>query len=173
MPLQRSFWKIPKSAMTVTDTDGNTVPAFGDVVLYDESPQFAYVLAAQWDRPDIAAVGTREDLSKSASRGRFLRTTVRRKGAKAGDPKEVHRVKASAVLTADDVLDADVPAILFAGDEPHDVIGGAALAEAAQRIAKEKVGAAAAEEAVIRTAAQAEVDAIAPDPPEAPAPEGP
>ncbi len=139
MTLQRSCWKIPKSAMTVVDPDGNTVPAFGDVVTYDESPQFAYVLAAQWDRPDLAAAGgTREDLSKSAGRGRFVRTTVLRKAAKAGDPDEVLRVKGSAVLAGDTTLDADAPMVLFAGDVPDDIVGTVALAEASARIAKEK-----------------------------------
>ena len=141
MTLQRSCWKIPKSAMTVVDEDGNTVPAFGDVVVYDESPQFVYVMAAQWERPDIAAAGgTREDLSKSAGRARFVRTTVRRKapGAKAGDPKIVASVKAAAVLAGDTTLDADVPMVLFAGDEPDDVVGAAALTEASARIAAEK-----------------------------------
>lgn len=138
--MQRSFWKIPKAAMTATDADGNAVPAFANVVTYDESPQFAYVMAAQWDRPDLAAVGTREDLGKSVGRARFLRTTVLRKApnAKAGDPKVVVSVKGSAVLSADEVIEADVPAVLFAGDAPDDVVGTEALAEAGRRIAKEK-----------------------------------
>ena len=136
--LQRSFWKIPKAAMTAKDDDGDDVPAFVDVVTYDESAQFAYVLAAQWDRPDIEAVGTREDLSKAASRTRFVRTSVLRKAPVTGDPKIVVRVKASAVMASDKVLEADVPAVLFAGDSADDVVGAEALAEAGRRIAKEK-----------------------------------
>ena len=133
--LQRSCWKIPKSAMT--DADG--APAFADLVVYDESPQFVYALAAQWDRPDIAAAGgTREDLSKATAHARYLRTTVRRPAANVDDPDEVLRVKASAVETSDEVLEADVPAVLFAGDVAADVVGATALAEAARRIVAEK-----------------------------------
>ena len=137
--LQRSCWKIPKAAMTTRDEDGNDAPAFADLVVYDESPMFAYALAAQWDRPDIAAAaGTREDLSKGTARGRYLRSTVRRPVAAEGEPPEVLRVKASAVEPGDEVLESDVPAVLFAGDTANDMIGAEALAEAARRIAEEK-----------------------------------
>jgi hypothetical protein len=154
--LQRSFWKIPKAAMTA-DVDGVTGPAFAGIVVYDESPQYAYAMADAWERPDIAAVGAREDLSKATQRGRFLRTTIRRKAAEFGDPDEVLRVKGSNVLAGDDVLDADVPSVLFAGDAADDVIGDAALAEASALIAAEKSPPAAPD----------------PEPSEAPAPEGP
>ncbi|KKM22465.1 hypothetical protein LCGC14_1625100, partial [marine sediment metagenome] len=107
--------------------------------VYDQSPQYAYVLAAQWERPDIAAAGgVREDLSRMVCRGRYLRTSVARKAAKRGEPHVVLRVKATAVETGDTVLEADVPAVLFAGDEADDVVGPAALTEASRRIAAEK-----------------------------------
>ncbi|MHC4715624.1 MAG: hypothetical protein ACYS5V_01525 [Planctomycetota bacterium] len=123
----RSFWKVPKAAMTIT-VDGAERPAFADVVAYDESPQFVYVMAATWDRPDIeAAGGKREDLSKAAARGRYLRTTVRRT---VDGEDVVERVKANAVKASDEVLDEDVPLVLFAGDVIDDVVGGDALAEA-------------------------------------------
>ena len=133
MTLQRSCWKIPKSEMV--DDDGQ--PTCGDLlVTYDESSQFLYVMAPQWDPPGIAALGaTREDLSKATSRGRYLRTTVRRKAAKRGEPDEVLRLKASAVEPDDEVIDVDAPAALFAGDVADDVVGTEALAEATRRIA--------------------------------------
>jgi hypothetical protein len=156
--MERSFWKIPKSAMT--EMEPGLGSAFAGTVVYDTTAQFAYVMADAWERPDIAAVGTREDLSKSTQRGRFLRTTVRRKATEFGDPDEVLRVKGSNVLAGDDVLDADVPAVLFAGDFADDVVGPGALAEAAALIAAEKAPPPAAPDPD-------------PEPSEAPAPEGP
>ncbi len=124
--------------MTVVDADGNDAPAFADLVAYDSSAQFVYALAAQWERPDIrAAGGAREDLSKAAPRGRYLRTMVRRPAADVGEPDRVLHVKASAVLSGDEVLDADQPVVLFAGDVADDLMGAEALAEASRRIAEE------------------------------------
>ena len=44
--LQRSCWKIPKSAMIITDPDGAERPLDGDLAIYDESAQFVYALCA-------------------------------------------------------------------------------------------------------------------------------
>ncbi len=135
--LQRSFWRIRLADLNVVDVDGNTVPAFADVVIYDRSAQFAYITAAQWARPDLAAAGaTREDLSGSTRRTRYLRTTVRRPGV-GNAPDRVMRVKAANVGQSDEVLESDVPDVLYAGDVADDVVGAAALAEATQRIAAE------------------------------------
>ncbi len=143
--LQRSCWKIPKAAMT--DDDG--APAFADLVTYDESPQFVYGLAAQWERPDIAAAGgVRESLIQPPKRARFLRTTVRRAAADPAEPDVVLRVKASGVRQSDVVLSANDPVVLFAADEADEIIGMPAMQEAARLIAAENQ-------------------------PEAPAPEGP
>ncbi len=129
--LQRSFWKIPKSAMT--EMEPGLGSAFAGVVVYDTSAQFVYVMADAWDRPDIeAAGGKREDLSKATSRGRYFRTSVKRT---IDGEERVLRVKGSAVKAADEVLEADVPSVLFAGDSADDVVGPAALAEAAALIA--------------------------------------
>ena len=145
--LQRSCWKIPKSAMTAKDDDGNAVPAFTDLIVYDESTMYVYAMSATWDRPDIAAVGTREDLSKTASRTRFLRTWVRRPAGEEDDAESVIGIKASAVKSSDEVLlDVDVPYGLFAGDVADDVIGPEALAEAARLITEERAPALLAEE---------------------------
>lgn len=131
----RSCWKIPKAAMV--DADG--APAFPDLAIYDQSAMFVYAIASAWDQPDVVdAGGKREELSKPLSRARFLRTTVRRVAADPVDPDQVLSVKASAVLQDDDVLEADVPFVLFASDVADDVVGMSALAEASRRIAEEK-----------------------------------
>lgn len=130
----RSFWKIPKAALTV-DVEGAPSPAFAGIVVYDTTPTLAFVMADLWDRPDIeAAGGTREDLSVATSRKRYLRTSIRRT---IDDEDTVIRVKASNVRMSDEVLqDVDVPAVLFAGDTIEDVIGSEALAEASSRMEK-------------------------------------
>lgn len=126
--LQRSCWKIPRTVM----------PIDGDLVIYDESAQYVYAMAATWDRPDVAAAGgTRESLAQPTRRARFVRTTVRQPAADPADPDAIVRVKASAVRQSDVVVDADVPFVLFAGDEADDVVGQKAMQEAAQRIAAE------------------------------------
>ena len=76
--MTRSFWKVPRSAWL--DVDGN--PAFGNVVIFDESPQFLYVIAAEEERPDLEAVGTflsfTVDRLTAANQARFLRVEVER-----------------------------------------------------------------------------------------------
>lgn len=138
MTLQRSCWKIPKAAMTVTDADGTERPLDGDLVIYDASPHFVYAMCATWDRPDIAAAGgKREDLSKPVCKARFLRTTVRRVASDPAEPRIDIRVKSSNILASDDVIDADVPFVLFAGDAAADILSPEMLAEASERIAAE------------------------------------
>ncbi len=133
--LQRSCWKIPKSAMLVAEGDP---PAFADIVVYDSSTLYVYALAAQWDRPDLAVAGaTRESLIQPTRRARFLRTTVRRAAADPADPVVVLDVKASQVGQNDEVLSVDNPVVLFAGDVAEDIVGQPAMIEAQQRIAQE------------------------------------
>lgn len=132
--MRRSFWRLPKAAMTAVDDDGNEGPAFAGVVAYHETTQYVYAMADRWDRPDLRdAGGQRQDLSKSTDFNRYVRQLVRHKGR----DRVVERVRTSQVLDDDVMLEADQPAVLFAGDDLEDVIGGRALRAAAAAIAAE------------------------------------
>ena len=119
----RSFWKIPRSAWLTTDEFGNTVQAFGNVVVYDESPQFLYVIAAEEERPDIEAAGTLLGESVKAmtvaNQARFLRIEVERD---TPEGKIRVQVKAADKRPTDVEIRTDVPATIWMGDDPADYL---------------------------------------------------
>ena len=115
----RSFHRIPRSAWLKKDGS----PAFGNVVVYDESPQYLYVIAAEENRSDIEAVGTL--LSKSVkaltltNKARFLRVEVERD---TPEGKVRVQVKASDKKLEDVEIRADVPYVMWMGDDPKDYL---------------------------------------------------
>ena len=119
----RSFWRIPRSAWLTTDEDGNVVPAFGNVVVYDESPQFLYVIAAEEERPDIEAAGTLLGESvkamTAANQARFLRVEVERD---TPDGKVRVQVKAADKRPEDVEVATNIPAVIWMGDDPADYL---------------------------------------------------
>ena len=116
--MTRSFWRVPRAAW-LTTRDGNEVQAFGNVVVYDESPQFLYVIAAEATRPDIAAIGT--PLGQSVrelnvnDKARFLRVQVERD---TPDGKVRAHVKAADKRPTDVEIQTDIPAVIWMGDDP-------------------------------------------------------
>lgn len=122
--MRRSFWKVPKSAMDLVDESGAPVPPFLGGVIYHETAQFVYVMSDRWARQNEVAPATRENLNLSAAFNRYVRTLVRHDD----EEKTIERVRASQVLPDDVVLEADVPAVLFAGDTAEDVLGTEAMA---------------------------------------------
>ena len=107
----RSFWRIPRAAWLAN--------SFGNVVVFDETPQHLYVIAAEEHRPDLEAVGTL--LGKSvkamttANKARFLRVEVERDGVRV-------QVKASDKKPSDLEVATDIPATIWMGDDPADYL---------------------------------------------------
>ena len=119
----RSFWRVSKSATVVIDEDGNEQPAFANSVAYYETARSVYLMADVWERADIErAGGTRQDLNRATELGRYVRDLVRHADDSVG------LVRSADILTEDVVLEPDVPAVLFSGDTPDDVVGPDALA---------------------------------------------
>ena len=112
----RSFWKVPRSAWL--DEEGNPP---GNVVVYDESPQFLYVIAAEVLRPDIEAVGTflsfTVDRLTAADKARFLRVEVERD---TPEGKIRVQVKAADKRPTDVEKNTDIPFVIWMGDDPKD-----------------------------------------------------
>ena len=112
----RSFWKVPRSAWL--DEDDNPP---GNVVVYDESPQFLYVIAAEEERPDLEAVGTflsfTVDRLTAADKARFLRIEVERD---TPEGKIRVQVKARDKKPDDDEKRTDVPFVIWMGDDVKD-----------------------------------------------------
>ena len=112
----RSFWRIPRSAWL--DEEGNPP---GNVVVYDESPQFLSVIAAEEERPDLEAVGTL--LGKAvreltaADKARFLRIEVERD---TPEGKIRVQVKSGDKKPGDVEVATDIPAVIWMGDDPKD-----------------------------------------------------
>ncbi len=115
----RSFYRIPRSEWL--DKDGNKV--FGNVVVYDESPQFLYVIAAEEERPDLEAVGTLLGKSvkamKANDRTRFLRIEVERD---TPEGKIRIQVKIADKRPTDIEKRTDVPFVIWMGDDPADYL---------------------------------------------------
>ncbi len=109
--MTRSFWRVPRSAWL----------DFGNIVIYDESPQFLYVIAAEEERPDLEAVGT--SLGKTvraltaANKARFLRIEVERD---TPEGKVRVQVKAADKRPTDIEKNTNVPAVIWMGDDPAD-----------------------------------------------------
>ncbi len=119
--MTRSFWKIPRAAWLTTDEEGTIVNAFENVVVYHETPQFLHVIAAEADRPDIAAIGTRlgqtvRELNPS-ERANFLRVEVERDSP---DGKIRAQVKVADKRPTDVEKAVDIPAVIWFGDDPAD-----------------------------------------------------
>ena len=119
----RSFWKVPRSAWLTTDQDGNEVRAFGNVVIYDESPQFLFCLAAEEKRPDLEAVGTllgnTVKSMKANDRARFLRVEVERD---TPEGKIQVQVKVADKKPSDVEVATDIPAVIWMGDGVADYL---------------------------------------------------
>ena len=120
----RSFWKVPRSAWL--DEDGNPP---GNVVVYDESPQFIFCIAAEEERPDLEAIGTllgnTVKSMKVNDRARFLRIEVERDTpATENEPasKVLVQVKAKDKKPGDVEKRIDIPAVIWAGDDPADYL---------------------------------------------------
>ena len=117
----RSFWKVPRNEWLTTDEFGNTINAFGNVVVYDESPQFLYVIAAEEKRPDLEAVGTflgnTVKSMKASDRARFLRIEVERD---TPEGKIRVQVKAADKRPTDVEVLTDIPAVIWMGDDMKD-----------------------------------------------------
>lgn len=119
--MTRSFWRVPRADWLTTDEDGNTVQAFGNVVIFDESPQFLYVIAAEEERPDIEAVGTLLGQSvrglTTADQARFLRVEVDRD---TPDGTTRVQVKPGDRRPEDVDVRTNVPAVIWMGDDLAD-----------------------------------------------------
>lgn len=116
----RSFWRIPRSAWLTTNNLGNEVNAFGNVVIFDESPQFLYVIAAEEERPDIKGtfLGNSVKSMKASDRARFLRVEVER-----DTPEGRVRVQVKAKdKKPGDVEKGIFPAVIWMGDDPKDYL---------------------------------------------------
>lgn len=120
----RGYWRVPIAAWTVVDADGER-PAFPDLVETDRTTYSVYCVSATDPRLDLEAVEnatfyghTIADVEASV-RKRFLRTNVRRRVD--GEIVQL-QVRADDVDADDEVLD-QVPAVLWAGDRPEDVLG--------------------------------------------------
>ena len=93
----------------------------GNVVVYDEAPQFLYVIAAEEERPDLEAVGTL--LGKTvksmtaANKARFLRVEVERD---TPEGKIRVQVKAANKLPEDVEVATNSPFVIWMGDDPKD-----------------------------------------------------
>ena len=113
--MTRSFYRIPRAAWL--DKDGNK--AFGNVVVYDQTAQNLFVIAAEEDRPDLARVGTL--LGKAVreltttNQARFLRVDVDRDGVRI-------QVKAADKRPTDVEVRTEVPAVIWMGDDPADYL---------------------------------------------------
>ena len=109
--MTRSFWRIPRGELP------------GNCVVFDESPQYLYVIAAEEERPDLEAVGTllgkSVKLMKASDRARFLRVEVER-----DTPEGKIRVQVKVRnKKPDDVEKAtDIPAVIWMGDDPEDYL---------------------------------------------------
>ncbi len=116
--MTRSFWRIPRSASAWLDEEGNPP---GNVVIFDESPQFLYVIAAEEERPDLEAVGTllgnTVKAMTASDRARFLRVEVERDGPEG---KIRTQVKAADKQPGDVEKRTDIPAVIWFGDDPAD-----------------------------------------------------
>ncbi len=115
----RSFWRIPRTSWL--DKDGNKI--FGNVVVYDETAQYLYVIAAETIRPDIEAVGTflsfTVDRLTTTDKARFLRVEVERD---TPNGKIRTLVKDSDKKLDDVEIRADVPYVMWMGDDPKDYL---------------------------------------------------
>ena len=102
------------------DEDGNPP---GNVVVYDESPQFLYVIAAEEERPDLEAAGTLLGNSVKAmtasDRARFLRVEVERD---TPEGKIRVQVKAANKRPEDVEVATNIPAVIWMGDDPADYL---------------------------------------------------
>ena len=113
--MTRSFWRIPRGDLP------------GNCVAFDESPQFLYVIAAEEERPDLEVVGTLLGKSVKAmnanNRARFLRIEVER-DTPENEPAGKIRVliKASNKKPGDVEKRTNVPAVIWAGDDPTDYL---------------------------------------------------
>ena len=114
----RSFWKVPRSAWL--DEDGNPP---GNVVIFDGSPQFLYVIAAEEERPDLEAAGTflsfTVDRLTAADKARFLRVEVERD---TPEGKIRVQVKAADKRPTDLEVQTDIPFVIWMGDDPKDYL---------------------------------------------------
>ena len=122
--MTRSFWRIPRNAWLTTDEFDNEVKAFGNVVVYDESPQFLYVIAAEEKRPDIEGLGgtllgATVKAMKANDRARFLRVEVERD---TPEGKIRTQVKAKDKKAGDVEIQTDIPAVIWMGDDPADYL---------------------------------------------------
>ena len=117
----RSFWKVPRREWLTTDEGGNEVQAFGNVVVYDESPQFIYCIAAEEERPDIVGtlLGKSVKAMTAANQARFLRIEVERD---TPEGKVRVQVKAADKRPTDVEIRTDVPATIWMGDDPADYL---------------------------------------------------
>jgi hypothetical protein len=108
--MTRSFWKIPRAAWRNN--------AFNNVVVFDESATFLYVIAAERERPDLDVAGTLLGRSvremKAGDRARFLRVVVERDDEKGN--KTAVLVKAKDRKPGDVDIQVNVPSVTWMGD---------------------------------------------------------
>lgn len=120
--MPRAYYRVPIEAWEGAADDGETS---GAGIEQHRTATTVYVLAAHDPSPRLEAlggvrIGGRLSELPAAQRGHFTESRVRRLVDRDGVPTLIEERVRGAVRGDDELLEAGIPRVVFAGDDPAD-----------------------------------------------------